>query len=177
MTPAELDRIEGELGIGLPETYRRAVDPYPIPALCGNTEWMFWDDADALIALNNELREGGRTRSPWPPRFYALGQDGGGCSDAIDLDDPEHGVFWFDRQHIDVSDGDRSDEKLSAWIARQIVDSTRDLEDGGIDPSGTPEERALIQERNSKDACLPLFLLVAGVIAISILVWMFAMRM
>ncbi|MCP3958390.1 MAG: SMI1/KNR4 family protein [bacterium] len=97
MTPDELDRIESELGITLPELYRQAVDPYPIPALEGNTDWMFWDDAEALISLNRRMREGERFRDPWPARFYALGKDAGGCSDALDLEDPEYGVFERDR--------------------------------------------------------------------------------
>ncbi|MCP3958387.1 MAG: SMI1/KNR4 family protein [bacterium] len=85
MTPDELDRIEFELSITLPELYRRAVDPYPIPALARNTDWMFWDDAEALIALNRRMREGKRFRDPWPARFYALGEDAGGCSEPLDL--------------------------------------------------------------------------------------------
>ena len=172
MTPNDIARIESELGIELPEQYRLAVDPFPIPALRGNSEWMFWDNPDKLIALNNRLREGERFLDPWPARFFALGEDGGGCSDAIDLEDSEYGVFWFDRQHIDVGATERSEEKIDAWIKRQVSDLEHDLEADGINPQGTPEEMHAILEKNSKGDCVSLLILaiVVGIIVSVILV-------
>ena len=172
MTRDDITRIEFELGIELPEQYRQAVVPYPVPALRGNTEWMFWNDPNELIALNKRMREGERFREAWPPRFFALGEDGGGCSDAIDLEDPEYGVFWFDRQHINVSNSDRSDEKIDAWVKRQISDSKHDLEADGIDPQGTPEETRAIREENSKGGFIPLLIvaIVGGVIVSAIII-------
>ena len=93
MTSDELDLIETELGVKLPEQYRQAVDPYPIPVLRGNTDWML-----------------------------------------------------------------------------------HDLEADGIDPSGTPEEREAVQEKNAKGGCLFLLLvaIVGGVIFSAIMVgWSF----
>ncbi len=119
MTPDELDRIEFELSITLPELYRRAVDPYPIPALARNTDWMFWDDAEALIALNRRMREGKRFRDPWPARFYALGEDAGGCSEPLDLLTEVPGSSA--RGSRERLDGDRrlhEPLRLADWSAR-----------------------------------------------------------
>ena len=174
MTSDDLDRIETELGIRLPKTYRKAVDPFPVPALQGNTEWMFWDDADALIELNMQLREDEKFREAWPARFYATGEDAGGCSDAIDLEDPEFGVFWFDRQHVVVDDEERSSEKLDAWIARQIEDSTHDLEAEGIDPQQSPEERSIIEAQITRKggmAAVAIVFFVTFLVSVVIAIW------
>ncbi|WP_269542127.1 hypothetical protein [Cerasicoccus fimbriatus] len=88
--------------------------------------------------------------------FFALGEDAGGCSEAIDLVDPDFGVFWFDRQHIEVLETDRSEERMEAWIARQIKDHTHDLMADGIDPNGTPKQRDEEYEKSSKSRCYAL---------------------
>ncbi|RYD60296.1 MAG: hypothetical protein EOP83_19720 [Verrucomicrobiaceae bacterium] len=142
MKHSDIARIERELEIQLPEAYKKALLSYPIPAYVGNSETMLWDEADRLIALNLELRRGRLSVDPWPARFFALGLDDGGCSDALDLDDPEHGVFWFDHQHIDADIDTRSPEKIEAWLMRQVKDHTINLLDAGIDPDRTPEQRA-----------------------------------
>ena len=89
MTVEDIKRVESALGITLPSAYSKVLAVFPVPAYAGNSEMMLWDDADALIALNRELRKGRSFEKPWPRRFFALGQDAGGCSDALDLDDPE----------------------------------------------------------------------------------------
>lgn len=170
MKPEELSLIESKLGIELPRAYKQAVSPYPIDALRGNTDWMLWDDAQQLIALNQRLREGEKSITPWPKRFFATGEDGGGCSDAIDLEDPEFGVFWFDRQHIDVGGSDRSPEKLREWVTRQITDSKDDLEANGIDPSVTPDQKNATDERNNLLGSAPL-LIGALVLGLAICCW------
>jgi hypothetical protein len=130
---------------------------------------MLWDDADALIALNRQLREGRSFAKPWPRRFFALGQDAGGCSDALDLDDPEFGVFWFDRQHISVGAEERSPEKIEQWLTRQVRELSSDLAGDGIDPTASPEQRKQGEEkeyRSSKVAMLLFF----GIVALALIV-------
>ncbi|MEM6854335.1 MAG: hypothetical protein AAF593_08000 [Planctomycetota bacterium] len=137
---------------------------------------MFWDDANELIALNKRLRNGERYLTPWPKRFFAAGEDSGGCSDAIDLEDPEYGVFWFDRQNVEVGVDLRSEEKLKDWIVRQIAEAKHDLEADGIDPDTSPEKRLEIQNKNAKSGCISLLMLaVAGflIIAVLLLGWEF----
>jgi hypothetical protein len=177
MQASEIDRIERELEIKLPDAYRKALLSYPIPAYAGNSETMFWDDAGRLIALNLELRNGRSPVDPWPVRFYALGQDDGGCSDALDLDDPEYGVFWFDRQHVDVEASSRSPEKIESWLMRQVKDYTSDLIDAGVDPDQSPEQRERIERENVGKGCSTLMIatiILAMVLLIGIAIGIFA---
>jgi hypothetical protein len=160
MQPTDIARIERELEIQLPEAYKKALASYPLAAYAGNSETMFWDDADRLIALNQELRRGRSPVAPWPVRFYALGQDHGGCSDALDLDDPEHGVFWFDRQHVDATTSSISPEKIEAWLLRQVKDYTSDLIDAGVDPDQSPEQREQIEKESVGKGCSSLMIVV-----------------
>lgn len=169
MQPSDIAKIERELEIQLPEPYKKALLSYPIPAYAGNSETMFWDDADRLIALNHELRRGRSPVAPWPHRFYALGQDSGGCSDALDLDDPEHGVFWFDRQHVDAGTNSRSPEKIEAWLMRQVKDDTSDLIDAGVDPDQSPQQRERIERENVGKGCSSLMIVIV-ILAIVLLI-------
>ena len=151
MTPADVDRIERELGISLPDTYRKALSDYPVPAFAGNSEVMFWDDADALIDYNRRLRAGEESFvDPWPVRFFALGRDDGGCSDALDLEDELHGVFWFDRAHVSEEVASPSGEKLDQWISRQIEAMTEYLLELDVDIASEPAERIQKEEQQGK---------------------------
>jgi hypothetical protein len=177
MQASDITRIEHELEIQLPEAYKKALASYPIAAYAGNSETMFWDDAEGLIALNLELRRGRSPVAPWPARFYALGQDHGGCSDALDLDDPEHGVFWLDRQHVDATTASKSPEKIEAWLMRQVKDYTSDLIDAGVDPDQSPEHRELIEKESVGKGCSSLMIVIVilvVVLLIGILIGFFA---
>ena len=169
MQPSDIARIERELEIELPEAYKQALASYPIAAYAGNSETMFWDDAGQLIALNQELRKGRPPVDPWPVRFYALGRDHGGCSDALDLDDPEHGVFWFDRQHVDATTDSRSPEKFEVWLMRQVKDYTSDLIDAGVDPDKSPEQREQIEKESVGKGCSSLMIVIV-ILAIVLLI-------
>ncbi len=169
MTAEDLKRLERELGISLPAAYTKVMMAFPVPAYERNTETLIWDDADALIRLNRELRAGRSFVKPWPRRFFALGEDAGGCSDALDLDDPESGVFWFDRQHVSAGDGDRSPEKIVAWLVRQVRDLTSDLAGDGIDPMASPERRKESEGRDSRSSNRAMLLFI-GVVTVALVV-------
>lgn len=175
MTTDDLARLETELGIGLPASYKKVMVAFPVPAYASNTETMLWDDADALVALNRELRAGRSFAKPWPRRFFALGQDAGGCSDALDLDDPESGVFWFDRQHVNVAFEDRSPEKIEQWLMRQVRELSSDLVGDGIDPMDSPETRKQIvrqENRSSNFAALFFVAIIAAAVVVGIWIGM-----
>ena len=169
MTSEDIKRVESALEIKLPSAYTKVMTVFPLPAYAGNTEMLMWDDADALIALNRELRKGRSFVKPWTSRFFALGQDAGGCSDALDLEDPEFGVFWFDRQHVQVGESERSPEKIEAWLTRQVRDLSSDLAGDGIDPTISPEKRKEIEQKEYRSSNVAM-LLFLGVIAIAVLV-------
>jgi hypothetical protein len=171
MTLEDTKRIEQALGITLPKHYVSIVTRFPIPAWAGNSETSFWDDADALIGLNLELREKEGAREPWPDTFFALGRDAGGCSDALDLISPSYLVFWADRGYLTDVLTIPSKETIEQWILRQTKDMTSDLIADGLDPNSHPEIRRQQQDAEAKSgfgSCIFLILIAAALIALGI---------
>src|SRR5262245_2827755 len=101
MTGEDIEYIERELDIKLPESYKRTLVPFRIPAMRGNTYHQLWDDAEALIRLNREMRQGSRYNPPWPHYMYAVGYPHGDEMIAIDTRLPEGPVWWLDHGVID----------------------------------------------------------------------------
>jgi hypothetical protein len=95
MTEEDLSRIEDALSVRLPDVYRRQLSPFPIPSESGNTDTQVWDDAGALIAVNQRVRaevEG------WPNWLFVIGQsEGDPCGYAIDARSPECPVWWLEQ--------------------------------------------------------------------------------
>jgi hypothetical protein len=52
MNQQDISKIEKVLQINLPKVYKEHLLNYPIAAYSGNSETMFWDDADKIIELN-----------------------------------------------------------------------------------------------------------------------------
>lgn len=123
MTEVGLSRIEDALGVRLPDVYRRRVDPFPIPREGGNTNTQVWDNAGALIALNQRLRaevEG------WPPWQFVIGQSvGDPCGYAIDTRDPECPVWWLEQLRLGTDSGP-SQGPFDAWFSRWITDTSEE---------------------------------------------------
>lgn len=123
MTEPDLTLIEQALGIRLPESYRRTMHAFPVPACAGNHDTELWDNAPELIRLNQELRAGRRFVEPWPADYFALGTDGGGCTQALKLSDGT--VFWADRCHL-PAEGDRGPVKtFDSWVAKYFAVSAQ----------------------------------------------------
>lgn len=146
MTETDLHRIETELDIKLPPEYREVMLNFPIRFDCGNADSQLWDDPDALIRRNRELRTGrtvegwfGYIEPPWPPHFFFIGGDVEE-SWALDLRQSPSRVLWVG--HWDVSEyaGPYSNAlPFTAWL-RQYLD---DFRNDGIDLSSeeNPVER------------------------------------
>ena len=151
VTADDIARIEAALGVSLPESYRRTMVPYPVPAAAGNAELALWDDADRLIEYNVRLRrrtpgEGG----PWPPHFYAVGhpQDGSPC--AIDLRSPDASVWWVDHANLDEGRMVREGDAFAAWVETYFRELREEMEGEGVDPDGSPAQRAAVEAKNAR---------------------------
>ena len=142
LTADDLTRVESAMGIRLPAVYRELVVPFPIPAYAGNVDTELWDDADALIELNRELRAGYCFTAPWPEHMFAIGRDGSGCARAMDLRDPMGPVWWADRCHLDAVGTALESPSLTAWAEQHLADLRVDLEEKGITEAGPPSARA-----------------------------------
>ncbi len=139
MTEEDLLHIEVSLRIQLPDAYKHRMQSYPIPLLAGNKDRELWDNADALIKLNQELRQGmsGGVK-PWPAHLFSLGLDHGGCTMAMDLNTSEPLVWWVDRCHLENAKGY---EKVifDDWVIEFVRDMSSDLTEDGFDPTASPE--------------------------------------
>jgi hypothetical protein len=162
LTADDLTRIETALGISLPDVYRRLVVPFPIPAYAGNTDSALWDDPDALIAFNRELRTGYYSVPPWPEHMFALGRDDGGCANAIDVRDPMGPVWWADRCHLYADGTAPQSPSLTAWAEETLADLRVVLVEHGVDPDGPPEARLRASDEAARAGCR-CFLVLLGV--------------
>lgn len=175
MTPEDLDRIEAALGVRLPESYRAALAPYPIPAAAGNSDLALWDDADRLIAYNLELRRGmPGGRKPWPAHFYAVGHPRDGSPYALDLRNPEAPVWWVD--HAELAEGrmDREGETFEAWVAAYVRTLFEEMAGEEVDPHGSPDARLAVEAQHARSASFGCLATVAILVAIvALLRWIF----
>jgi hypothetical protein len=133
MTEADFAKIEEALSLRLPPEYRQAVAPFPVRAFIGNTDTHLWDQAEALIELNRDLRRG----SAWPAHLFAIGAMDDGTKMAIDVNSPEVAVWWIDRAY-DAPGTAPEPGGFTAWSAEYL----RQLRSGefmdGFDPENDP---------------------------------------
>jgi len=138
MTESDITLIERKLAISLPESYWRAVCPFRIPALAGNTDYQLWDDAQRLIELNRQLRAGSPTRPAWPSHLFAVGDPHGDELIAMDTRSSDGPVWWLDHGCVDSKASYQSHSKFADWAEEFYQDIRLDLEDDDLDPDGEP---------------------------------------
>lgn len=120
MSDDDFSRIEDRLGLRLPEAYRRCLAPIPIPHERGNANSQVWDDAGALIALNQSRRA---EVADWPPWLFVIGQaEGDPCGYAIDIRIPDAPVWWLEQMRLGRHSGPGR-ESFEDWFARWVEDS------------------------------------------------------
>jgi hypothetical protein len=137
MTPDDFAKIEAELAITLPSSYKRLLSPFPIRALQGNSDADLWDGAEQLIAMNRELRT--RSTRPWPPHWFFIGDPLTACANAIDLRHPSAGVSWID--HCDLRSVDPVNARpFEVWLQEWQSTEREYLQGEGIDPDGDPPD-------------------------------------
>jgi hypothetical protein len=138
MKDSDITMIEQALSISLPESYKRAVVPFRIPYLAGNTDYQLWDDAKGLVDLNKKLRAGSRMCPAWPPHFFAVGDPHGDEKIALDTRSPDGPVWWLDHGIVDSKASYQSHSKFEDWADGFYRDIRSDLEGDGKDPDGKP---------------------------------------
>lgn len=152
MTDSDIERIKRELKITLPKSYKKAVVPFLVPALMGNTDWKLWDNAERLIALNLALRRSEIITPLLPSHLFAIGDSHNGGVVLLDTADAYDPVFWCGLDDNEMHGIQPSQARFADW-AEEFYRSTRSLlEAGGYDPDGSPEhlrvsETASVGER------------------------------
>ena len=175
MTDSDIQLIERALAIRLPESYKRALVPFRIPAMCGNTDFQLWDDAQRLIALNRELRDGSRFRPAWPLHLFAVGDPHGDELIAIDTRTPEGAVWWLDHGLVGSDTSYLSHPRFADWVEEFYRDTRSDLEGDGYDAEGVPEALDAAKSANAKRGFLGCFAVIL-VIVLSVIVFLYFRR-
>lgn len=106
MTEAELDAVAEALGIELPMVYREFQATYP--ELLRSTQAADFEvlsDPDRLVSLN-KLIERSHIRG-WRDSFFAIGESGCGDYYAIDLDEDDGEVYFWNHElaRVDEEEG------------------------------------------------------------------------
>lgn len=97
MTPEDFARIEEELSLTLPQSYRDALQSAEFQGeAAGFME--FTADADEVIGLNLEARQEGFFGVKWPEHYLIVGEDGAGNSYFTDLKRERPAVFLADHE-------------------------------------------------------------------------------
>jgi len=128
MTADDLARIQEELDVELPKTYREFVRKYPKTLLEAKrhmtkgdespAELELLNDADALIACNSGV-QASQGLHDFPAEYFVIGQSGCGDYYAIDTDDDDSPVYFWNHEIGDF-DEEEEHESLAAFAAELI---------------------------------------------------------
>lgn len=138
MTASDIETIERQLGIRLPEVYRQRVISFPVPCLAGNRHTELWDDPDALVICNSQLRN--RKEPLWPSYLFMVGQnEGDPAVRAIDLRAPDTSpVWWLDHADVHAAGSGETHPRFEQWADSYVTAIRRDLACSGHDPDSPP---------------------------------------
>ena len=139
MIESDIRRIETELSVTLPSEYRDLLLHFPVKYDAGTSNGPLWDNVDALISRNRELRTErkslGIVYRPLPERYFFVGDDGAGWQNLIDLSANPPIVHIMEYENIDqispaVADNSQS-QTVSQWFHAYLLE----LKNDGIDIS------------------------------------------
>ena len=104
MTVDDITAIQDALGFPLPQPYIAVVTNYP--AALADTEapgFGLLDDADSVIAANNEVRKNGYFGEPWPDHYFIIGENGCGDYYVITTNATEFSVGFVDHEAMECN--------------------------------------------------------------------------
>ncbi len=119
-TVYDIDRIERELDIELPEEYKSILLAYPFAHDSVVYEDDLFGDAATLISRNQESGQYGFMVHDWPSHYLVIGTDGAGNDFFIDLQAAGSAVYIAD--HEVTSKSKRLEYRLTAPSITDFVD-------------------------------------------------------
>lgn len=137
VTEADVAKIESELGITLPADYREILLHFPVRFEAGTTDGFLWDDAQALIERNRELRSARNIwdveLKPLPEQYFFIGDDKAGWQYLIDTTSEPSMVYTMEYESIEriapIPDKEKEPQTLSQWFH----DYLKSYRDDGVD--------------------------------------------
>ncbi len=139
MTSEDFTRVEQELAVSLPEAYREVLQR---PEFQGEAAGFqeFSSDADEIIGLNLEVRQGGFAGTKWPPHYFVLGDDGAGNYYFSDLKRTRPAVFLADheltmgRKRLSTSETYETFPDFISFVLRLQSETDAAFEESGPKP-------------------------------------------
>ena len=99
-----LHRLERELGVSLPDTYRRVLLDYPFEVDSYTYWWDLFGNVDRIIEYNTECRDNGFFGQAWPSHYLVIGGDGTGGVYFLDLKKERDRIFYAEHETTAWSD-------------------------------------------------------------------------
>ena len=142
MNEGDIQRIESELGVSLPQSYKAVQLSYPFGPSSFGSLCMLVDNADAIIDMNkgpglHELMHG-EAGAPRDGTYLMIGNDGGEEEYFLDISQADGPVMVFDLESGELSEFARD--------IKHYVDRVHEI-DAEID---TQEREAEERRRNAK---------------------------
>ena len=109
MRTQDLDRIERELHVQLPKSYRAVLEAYPLPIDSGSTSMWLVDDANKVIESTRTWREASPNGRSWPASLVYIGDDGGEYAYFLDVSQDPAPVMIYDHETGTVDRVEASD--------------------------------------------------------------------
>lgn len=99
MTPTDIEKIEKETGLKLPQGYIDIVTHYPAELLDSDAaDFGLLDDPDVIIEENISVRKSGYFGEKWPDHYLIIGQNGCGDYYVTNLNSNEFSVGFSDHE-------------------------------------------------------------------------------
>ena len=138
MNESDVKRIEDSFNLTLPSDYRHLLIHFPVRFSKGTTQQPLWDNADALISRNRELRTERKSLGvqylPVPDHYFLIGEDGAGWQFLIDLHELPTIVYIMEFERVDqispaTTDGEP--QSINDWLHSNLLE----LKNDGVDIS------------------------------------------
>ena len=137
MNESDVKRIEDAFNLTLPSDYRHLLLHFPVRFSRGTTEQPLWNDADALISRNRELRTERKSLGvkylPVPNHYFLIGEDGGGWQFLIDLHEQPSIVHIMEFERVDQISPATTDngepQNINDWLHSHLLE----LKNDGVD--------------------------------------------
>ena len=115
MKEEDLHRVESELGVLLPNSYRQVIISDPFTEYKTDCHIGLIDNPDDIIATNVGLRAHGFNGMPWKKNYLAFDSDGMGFYYFIDLNIEDSPVYVASDEEYGSIEAD----SLTDWVEQQ----------------------------------------------------------
>lgn len=137
MTESDIKLIEDTFHLTLPVDYRHLLLHFPVRFSAGTTDESLWDNADALIRRNREVRTDrkslGMQYHAVPDHYFLIGEDGAGWQFLIDVREQPCMVYVMEFERVEKITPATSKEGIPQSINDWFHAYLLELKNDGVD--------------------------------------------